>query len=194
MKDPSPREESASSTFLGGELLPLLVFLVVYKLSGMLVATAAIMAVLAGKIGWRLFRGKVVEPMLWVTGAIVLILGGATLAFRDESFIKWKPTAIYWCGALALAGFQLFLKKNLLESAMSSKVSLPGPVWRKVLVSWVVFLLGLGALNLYVASNYSSDVWVNFKVFGTLGIFVVFVAAQSFWLRRYLVEPSEEQG
>ena len=194
MKEPSTEQESASSTVLGGELVPLLVFLVAYKLGGMLVATGAIMAVLAGKIGWRLFRRRVVEPMLWVTGGIVLILGGATLAFRDESFIKWKPTAIYWCGAVALTGFQLILKKNLLEAAMGSKLSLPGPVWKTVLVSWVVFLLGLGALNLYVASNYSSDVWVNFKVFGTLGIFVVFVVVQSFWLRRYLVEPSEEQG
>ena len=133
--------------------------------------------------------------MQWASLAIIAIFGGATLLLRDETFIKWKPTVLYW---LAGAGFlgALAFKRNLVKAVMGEGLELPEPVWTKLAVAWGVFFLFKGALNLWVAYNFPPT-WVNFKLFGGMGLMLAFVVAQAFWLSKYVqdepakIEPPE---
>ena len=154
-----------------------------------LLATAvAILATLA-QVLWLLMRRRHVDTMLWVSLVIILVFGGATIYFHDDLFIKWKPTVLYWCFALALLGAQLILRKNLIRSVMGQQMTLPDPVWNKLNLAWGAFFAAMGALNLYVAFNFPLDLWVNFKMFGFLGLMIAFVIAQTAYLSRYLKEP-----
>jgi len=154
-----------------------------------LIATAvAILATLA-QVLWLLIRRCHVDTMLWVSLVIILVFGGATIYFHDELFIKWKPTVLYWCFALALLGAQLILRKNLIRSLMGQQMTLPDPVWNKLNLAWGAFFAAMGALNLYVAFNFPLELWVNFKMFGFLGLMIAFVIAQTAYLSRYLKEP-----
>jgi len=154
-----------------------------------LLATAvAILATLA-QVLWLLIRRRHVDTMLWVSLVIILVFGGATIYFHDELFIKWKPTVLYWCFALALLGAQLILRKNLIRSLMGQQMTLPDPVWNKLNLAWGAFFAAMGALNLYVAFNFPLELWVNFKMFGFLGLMIAFVIAQTAYLSRYLKEP-----
>jgi intracellular septation protein len=170
------------------EFLPLVLFFVAFKVFGMFAATGVAMATVALQIGVRLIRRKKVEPMLWVTAIVVTIFGGATLFFRDETFIKWKPTVLYWCGAIALGVAHYGFQKNFIRDALSNNFAAPDTLWSKLLLAWVGFLLVLGGLNLYVAHSYSSETWVTYKVFGTLSLMLVFVAVQTGALWRYAKE------
>lgn len=154
-----------------------------------LLATAvAILATLA-QVLWLLMRRRHVDTMLWVSLVIIMVFGGATIYFHDELFIKWKPTVLYWCFALALLGAQLILRKNLIRSLMGQQMTLPDPVWNKLNLAWGAFFAAMGALNLYVAFNFPLELWVNFKMFGFLGLMIAFVIAQTAYLSRYLKEP-----
>lgn len=128
---------------------------------------------------------KPVENMQWVGLAIIVVFGGATLIFQDETFIKWKPTILYWCMS---AGFvvAMLLGKNPLQAMMKGQVDLPAANWRVLLLAWVGFFAIMGVLNLWVAYHFSTDVWVDFKLFGTLGATVVFVFAQGFYLAKHM--------
>jgi len=154
-----------------------------------LLATAvAILATLA-QVLWLLIRRRHVDTMLWVSLVIIMVFGGATIYFHDELFIKWKPTVLYWCFALALLGAQLILRKNLIRSLMGQQMTLPDPVWNKLNLAWGAFFAAMGALNLYVAFNFPLELWVNFKMFGFLGLMIAFVIAQTAYLSRHLKEP-----
>ncbi|MFM8246524.1 MAG: septation protein A [Burkholderiaceae bacterium] len=154
-----------------------------------LLATAvAILATLA-QVVWLLLRRRHVDTMLWVSLVIIVVFGGATIYFHDELFIKWKPTVLYWCFSLALLGAQLILRKNLIRSLMGQQMTLPDPVWGKLNLAWGAFFAAMGVLNLYVAFNFPLELWVNFKMFGFLGLMIAFVIAQTAYLSRYLKEP-----
>ncbi len=154
-----------------------------------LLSTAvAILATLA-QVLWLLLRRRHVDTMLWVSLVIIVVFGGATIYFHDEMFIKWKPTVLYWCFALALLGAQLFMRKNLIRSLMGQQMTLPDPVWDKLNLAWSAFFAAMGALNLYIAFNFPLELWVNFKMFGFIGLMIAFVIAQTAYLSRYLKEP-----
>jgi len=129
---------------------------------------------------------KHVDAMLWASLAIIVVFGGATLVLQDETFIKWKPTVLYWLLGAVLGGAPLFFRRNLVRAMLSEQVQLPDPVWSRLNWSWVGFFVFMGALNLYVAYNYSTDLWVNFKLFGGMGLMLVFVVAQAFVLARHV--------
>jgi intracellular septation protein len=167
------------------EFLPLVLFFVTFKVFGIFAATGVAMATVAFQIGLRLARRQKIEPMLWVTAIVVAIFGGATLFFRDETFIKWKPTILYWCGAVALCVAHFGFKKNFIRDALGKNFAAPDALWSTLVLAWVGFLVVLGGLNLYVANSYSSETWVTYKVFGTLGLMIVFVGAQTGALWRY---------
>jgi intracellular septation protein len=170
------------------EILPLILFFVAYKVLGMKVATGvAIVAVLL-QVGLRLIQKRKVEPMLWVTLAIVVVFGGATIISGDERYIKWKPSLIYWSAAVALLVARFGFGKDFVRRGFEKAFSPPDGVWIRLLAAWVVFLLALGGLNLFVATHYSSDVWVNFKLFGTVGLMLAFFAVQVAALWRYRKE------
>jgi intracellular septation protein len=124
--------------------------------------------------------------MLWVSLALIVVFGGATLVLQDETFIKWKPTVLYWLFATVLAAAALGFKKNLIRAMMEAQVTLPEVVWGKLLASWIVFFVLMGALNIIVAYNFSTDAWVNFKLFGGIGLMLVFIALQGLVLARHI--------
>lgn len=151
-----------------------------------LLATAVAIVATAAQIGYLLLRGRKVDPMLWVSLAIIVFFGGATIYFHNETFIKWKPTVLYWCFACALFVSQLFFRKNLIRSMMEKQIALPDPAWQRLGLAWMGFFGLMGVLNLYVAFRFSTATWVNFKLFGGIGLMFVFVIAQSLMLSKYV--------
>ncbi|HUR89822.1 MAG TPA: septation protein A [Ramlibacter sp.] len=174
------------------DFFPILLFFAAFKVAGIYVATGvAIVATFAQIAYLRHTTGKV-EPMQWVSLGVIVLFGGATIALHNDTFIKWKPTVLYWLmGGTLLAG-QVFFRKNLLKSLMGSQLELPEPVWRVVNWSWVAFFAVMGAVNLWVAFNYDIDTWVNFKLFGGMGLMVVFILGQAVYLGRYM--KADEAG
>ncbi len=151
-----------------------------------LLATAVAIVATICQVGWLLMRGRKVDTMLWISLAIIVVMGGLTLALRNPNFIKWKPTVLYWAFAVVLLGADRLLRKNLIRSMMQAQMSLPDPVWTRLNLSWVGFFVLMGAVNLYVAYNYSESTWVNFKLFGGIGLMVVFVVLQGLMLSRFI--------
>jgi len=153
-----------------------------------LLATAVAILASFGQIGWLLARRRRVDAMLWVSLAIIAVFGGATLYLRDETFIKWKPSVLYWLFGLTLLGSSVLFRRNLIRKLMEEQVRLPDPVWARLNTAWIVFFLAMGGANLVVAYNFSTDTWVNFKLFGTMGLMLAFVLAQGMFLARYVEE------
>jgi intracellular septation protein len=151
-----------------------------------LLATVVVIVATLAQILWLKARRQKVDAMLWISLGLVTVLGGATIYFHSESFIKWKPTVLYWVMGGALLFGQLVMKKNGIKSLMGAQMSLPDSVWRVVNFSWVGFFAVMGCLNLWVAFNFSTDAWVNFKLFGGLGLMVVFVLLQAFYLNKHI--------
>jgi intracellular septation protein len=151
-----------------------------------MLATAVAIIATIGQIVYLLLRRKKVDTMLWVSLAIITVFGGATIYFHNETFIKWKPTVLYWCFAAALLIAQALLGKNLIRLIMEKQVTLPDAVWQRVNLAWAAFFTVMGLVNLYVAYNFSTATWVNFKLFGFTGLMFAFVIAQSLLLSKYV--------
>lgn len=154
----------------------------------MLATAVAILATFL-QIGWLLLRRKKVDTMLWVSLAIITIFGGATIYFHNETFIKWKPTVLYWCMGGALLFAQLLFKKNLIRSMLEAQISLPDPIWTKLNLAWGLFFVVMGVINLYVAFNFTLSTWVSFKLFGFTGLIFAFAIGQSLFLSKYVKDP-----
>lgn len=136
---------------------------------------------------------KKVEKMHIITLILLLVFGGATLALKDPVFIKWKPTAINWLFAAVFLGSQFIGKKPLVERMMGHAIEITdNSVWTKLNLAWIGFFIFSGIANLVVAFNFSEDIWVDFKLFGLMGLTILFVIGQAFYLARYM--PSEEKS
>ena len=168
------------------DIFPVLLFFVAFKAYDIYVATAVAIAATFVQIGWVWLRHRKVDTMLWVSLAVIVVFGGATLLLQDETFIKWKPTVLYWLFGVSLAVAAGFFKKNLIRALMEKQVTLPDMVWGRLLASWIGFFVVMGALNLFVAYNFSTDAWVNFKLFGGIGLMLVFVVLQALMLGKYI--------
>jgi intracellular septation protein len=151
---------------------------------------ATVTAILASfaQIGWLVLRGRKVDTMLWVSLAIIVVFGGATLVLRDDTFIKWKPTVLYWLFGLSLLLSPLLFHKNLIRSVLEEQVKLPEAVWGQLNAAWIGFFIFMGCANLFVAFNFPTDTWVNFKLFGGMGLMFAFVIAQGMFLAKYVEE------
>ena len=196
------------------DLLPVILFFAAYKIGGaypeashalatgwlgdgiaptqapILIATfvAILATMLQIAIVW--LRHRRVDTMLWVSLAIIVVFGGATLFFHNPTFIKWKPTALYWLFGAVLLGSALLLKRNLIRKMLEAQIQLPDPVWGRLNLAWAGFFIGMGLLNLYVAYSFSEEIWVNFKMFGGLGLMLAFVLGQGFYLSRHMEEET----
>jgi len=172
------------------DLFPVILFFVAFKFGGIYVATGVAIAATFAQIGWAWFRHRKVDTMLWVSLAIITVFGGMTLALHDETFIKWKPTVLYWSFAVALAGSTLMLDKNLIRTLLAEQFTLPGNIWRRLNWSWIAFFVFMGFANLAVAFafNLSTETWVNFKLFGGIGLMLLFALAQGLLLSKYIEE------
>jgi intracellular septation protein len=169
------------------DFFPVVLFFVAFKLTDIYVATGVAIAASFVQVGWLKLRGKRVDAMLWASLAIIAVFGGATLLLQDETFIKWKPTVLYWLLGSVLAGAAL-CGRNLIRTMLSEQVQLPDPIWSRLNWSWIGFFAFMGALNLYVAYNYSTDLWVNFKLFGGMGLMLLFVVVQAAFLAKHVEE------
>lgn len=174
------------------DIFPVILFFAAFKLYDIYVATAVAMAATAVQIGWVWIRHRKVDNMLWVSLAVILVFGGATLLLQDETFIKWKPTVLYWLFAGALLVAAAAFKKNLIRAMLEQQVSVPDFVWNKLLASWILFFVAMGVINIVVAYNFSTDAWVNFKLFGGIGLMLVFVVLQALLLARHIEEKKAE--
>lgn len=155
----------------------------------LLATVVVIVATLAQVLGLKLARRKV-DTMLWVSLVLVVVLGGLTVWFHNETFIKWKPSVLYWAMGTALWLAPLITGRNLLQVLMGEQLQLPARVWHRLNFAWIAFFAGMGLLNLWVAYSFSTDTWVSFKLFGGLGLMLAFTVAQGLYLSRY-VAPAD---
>lgn len=162
--------------------------LVDVKQAPILLATVVVIAATVAQIAWVHFRHGKVDKMLWISLGLVVVFGGLTLAFQNESFIKWKPTILYWIFAGSMAFSALLLKKNPIKAMLGEQLTLPEPVWGKLNLAWIAFFAVMGVLNLVIAFNFPTDTWVNFKLFGGMGLMLVFVLGQGMLLSKYIEE------
>ena len=199
------------------DFLPIVIFFIVYKLApecidaispllntdqiqhltdmpAIVLATAVLIpATMLQILYTKISTGKV-ETMHLVTLALVVIMGGATVILQDKTFIQWKPTVVNWLFAAAFFGSRFIGNKTILERMMGQNLKLPAIAWNNLNYAWVAFFTFSGIANLYVAYNFSEDIWVNFKLFGLLGLTILFIIAQSFYLYRFMTPEDTIKG
>jgi len=174
------------------DFFPVALFFIAYKMYDIYTATAVLIAASAVQtIGHRIVKGRFEHTHL-ITLVLICLFGGLTLILKDEVFIKWKPTAINWLFTIAFIGSQFIGNKTIIERMMGANITLPAAVWIRLNIAWAAFFAVLGGLNLYVAFSFDTDTWVNFKLFGLMGLTFVFIIAQSFFLLPYLKESSPQ--
>ncbi len=159
-----------------------------------LFATATAIIATLVQIIWVKWRHDKVDTMLWLSFVIIVVFGGATVLLHDEAFIKIKPTALYWLFALVLLFSKMLFKKNLIRSLMEEKMRLPERIWGQLNFAWSVFFILLGVLNLYVAWNYNTDTWVNFKLFGSTGIMLIFIILMAVMVSKHIEADHKENN
>lgn len=174
------------------EFLPIVAFFVAYKLGGMYVATGVLIAAVIVQSAVEWIRRRKVNPMMLASAGLVLVFGGLTLALHDPTFVKWKPTILYVLFAVAFVGSRFIGEKTLIERLLGENIKLDRSNWNALNTVWAVFFLAMGAANLYVAYNYDENTWVNFKLFGLLGLMLVFTLAQGIWLASKM--PPEDEA
>ena len=175
------------------DLFPVILFFAAYKFADIYIATSVAIVATVGQIAWVHFRHGKVDKMLWVSLGLIVVFGGMTLILRDPTFIKWKPTILYWVFSLALLVSALAFRKNLIRSMLEQQVILPESLWTKLNLAWVGFFAFMGSLNLYVAYHYSESDWVNFKLFGGMGLMFAFIIVQGILLAPYIPDEKSEE-
>lgn len=168
------------------DLFPVILFFAAYKLFDIYVATAVAIGASLIQVLYGHFRHSKVENMQWITLGLLVFFGGLTLVLRDPVFIKWKPTVVNWLFAVAFLGSGYYMERSLIQRMMDHAISLPLEIWGRLNIAWSVFFVAMGALNLYVAFNFTEETWVNFKLFGLMGLTLLFVLAQGFYLARHI--------
>jgi intracellular septation protein len=178
------------------DFFPVIVFFVAYKLSDVYIATVAIIVAMSLQLGIQWVRERKVSKMLLASTILVAVLGSVTLTLRNPIFIQWKPTIVNWLFALAFLGSELIGEKNLTERVMGQAVELDRAMWRQLNLIWVANFVILGAANLYVVYHFSEDAWVDFKLFGMLGLTLLTAIGQAIWIaaRTSDHEHTPEQG
>ena len=172
------------------DIFPVVLFFAAFKMYDIYVATAVAIGATVLQIGALALLGRKIDTMLWASLAIIVVFGGATLVLHDETFIKWKPTVLYWLFGAVIAGGQLF-GRNLIRLMLGQQLQLPDPAWRRLAWSWVGFFVVMGAINLFVAYQFTTEQWVNFKLFGGIGLMLLFVLGQAAFLARYMQEDKQ---
>jgi intracellular septation protein len=171
------------------DLLPVIAFFVAYKLADIYVATGVLIVgvLLQTAVSW--IRHRKVSPMLLTSAVLVLVFGGLTLLVHDATFIKWKPTIVNWLFAVAFLVSQYLSGPTLVQRLMGANVEMSPGDWRRLNLAWVGFFIFAGALNLWVAFRFDEATWVNFKLFGLMGLTLLFALAQGIWISRRATQP-----
>ena len=175
------------------DILPVILFFAVFKTVDIYWATATAILASSSQIGWRLLTGKRPETTVIITFLMILLLGGATLLLHEEIYIKWKPTAVYWALSLAFCISQFVGQKPLVQRMLEKNVSVKKALWTKLNLSWVAFFFFMGCLNIFVLYNFDTNTWVNFKLFGSLLLTLIFVIGQGLVLAKYVPHPEKSK-
>ena len=175
------------------DFFPIVLFFAAYKMADIYMATLAAIVGAIIQVAYTWFRTRRVETMHLISLVLIVVFGGATWYLRDPTFIKWKPTVLNWLFAAVFLVSQFVGRQPVIQRMLSAQIELPAEVWRRLNLAWICFFVVIGAVNLYVAFNYEESVWVNFKLFGMLGLTVVFVLLQSVYLSRHMPEPAPEE-
>lgn len=176
------------------DLFPVILFFVTYHVIGdIFIATSVTMGASLGQIIFSWIRDRKADPLLWISFILIIVLGSATLIFHDQLFIYWKPTALYWIMAISLLSIKTLKGINLIKKLMGTQLTLPEPIWTRLNLAWALFFIALGGVNLFVAFTFSQTFWVNFKLFGTTGLTLIFIILQTLTLSRYLREDKKAE-
>ena len=175
---------------LFADWLPLVAFFVLYKTVDIYAATAGAIVISLVMIALMRWRGLPIDKMQWISLGLIVVFGGATLFLQDERFIKAKPSLLYLLFGLVLIVPQLFKSIYLIEKLMAGRIDLPAHAWRLLNTAWALFFFAMAVLNAWVATAFSTDIWVDFKVFGTLGLTLAFVVAQALYMGRFMKSES----
>jgi len=170
------------------DFFPILLFFIAYKTFDIFVATAVAIVAAIVQVGISRFKNKRYETMHLVTLALIIVFGGATLLLQDEMFIKWKPSIVNWLFGLAFLASQFVGQQPLVKRMMAGAIDMPAPIWTRLNLAWSLFFLALGLINVYVIYNFDTDTWVNFKLFGMMGLTIGFVIIQGIYIARYIDE------
>lgn len=168
------------------DFFPIAVFFIAFKIYGIYIATAATMAASLLQVGAYWFKHRRFESLHVITLVIIILFGGSTLLLHDDLYIKWKPTVIYWIFALVFLMSSLIGKKPLIQRLLGGKMDLPKYVWSRLNLVWALFFLLMGVVNVYVLYHFNTNTWVNFKLFGTLGLTILFLIGQAMYMTKYL--------
>lgn len=174
--------------------LPIIVFFAAYKLADLQTATALAIVVSLVMIGLMRLRGMAIDKMQWIGLVLIVVFGGATLLLQDERFIKIKPTVLYGVLALVLLVPAGLGRRPPLQSLLADKLQLADAHWRTLNTAWAVFFGLMAGLNLAIAHHFDTDTWVNFKLFGTIGLTLVFIVLQGLWMQKLGALPQESKG
>ena len=172
------------------DFFPILLFFIAYKFFDIYIATGVAIGATMVQCALSWIKTRTIGTMQLVALAVIILFGGLTLYLHDEQFIMWKPTVINWLFGGAFLLSQLVGRKTAIERLLGANLTLPQPVWRRLNRAWITFFLTLGGVNLYVMHFFDRDTWVNFKLFGMLGLTVIFIVLQSIYLSRYVTESS----
>jgi intracellular septation protein len=175
------------------EFIPLVIFFLVYKSVDIYAATGALMASMALLTAYQYFKNGKLEKMQIITFAMIMIFGTFTLVLHDDAFIKWKVTVVYALFSIALLVTQFVYKNPAIKQMLGKELNLPDHVWNNLNMAWTLFFATLGALNVYVAFYLPVEVWVNFKVFGLMGITLIFTLLSGVYLYKYLPKETQEK-
>lgn len=175
------------------DFLPIIVFFIVFKFFGIYVATGAAIIVSIVQVASHWVKHREVQGLQMLSLVLIVIFGGSTLLLHNEMFIKWKPTVLNWILALIFLGSQLFGKKPFIQRLMENNIALSPAIWRNLNIAWVIFFSVMGIVNLWVVYHYSTNVWVNFKLFGMLGLTFVFAILQAIYLARHIQSDEKTQ-
>jgi intracellular septation protein len=183
-------EKTASASLVLSKVLTTIGITTTVKpsLVPIMLATVAVIIGSIIQIIWAKFKYKKVDKTLWMSAILVVLLGGMTLYFQNDAFIKWKPTVLYWIFTTVLLLAYWIGKKNIIKTMVGKEVKLPELIWIKLNYAWAIFFALLGCLNLYVAFNFSIDTWASFKLFGTMILMFSFIVIQSLFINKYLIE------
>ena len=173
------------------DFFPILLFFIAFKLYDIYVATAVVIVATIVQVAYTWFKYRKVETMQWITLGLIVVMGGATILLHDEQFIKWKLSIIEWLFGVAFIGSQFIGKKPFVERMMSSSLTLPSNVWRRLNMMWGCFFISVGFINVYVMYHYTTDQWVTFKTFGVPGMMILFIVLQMIFLYKYIPETEK---
>jgi len=176
------------------DFLPVVIFFIIYKMTGdIIIATAVLIPATLLQMLYSWLKTHRIETMQLVTLGLVVLLGGATVLLQDKTFIQWKPTVVNWLFAIAFLGSHFIGSKTIVERLMGSSISLPAQAWQHLNIAWIVFFVLMGIINLFVAYSFSEEIWVDFKLFGMLGLTVLFILAQGFYLSRHIQNSEHKE-